>query len=83
MGTTDHGKYYINFLRKRQKACNIGRIIVELEKVTREGFMTADWARLPYHLLARISNCIVNEVPGVNGVVYDISSKLLATIEWE
>ena len=63
-------------------AATYGRTIV-LRAVTTDDFMTAEWTRLPYEVLERASNRITNEVPGISRVVYDITSKPPATVEWE
>jgi len=57
--------------------------LVAIRAVTTDDFMTADWARIPYDILARVSNRITNEVPHINRVVYDITSKPPGTVEWE
>ena len=57
--------------------------VVALRAVQTQDFMTAHWAQLPHELLGRVSNRIINEVRGINRVVYDVSGKPPATIEWE
>lgn len=57
--------------------------VVALRAVITSDFMTAHWAELPYSLLGKVSNRIINEIKGINRVVYDVSGKPPATIEWE
>ena len=57
--------------------------LIAIRAVTTDDFMTADWARIPYDVLANVSNRICNEVEHVNRVVYDITSKPPGTVEWE
>lgn len=57
--------------------------LIALRAVTTDDFMTADWARIPFDVLAKVSNRITNEVTGVNRVVYDVTTKPPATVEWE
>ena len=57
--------------------------LIALRAVTTDDFMTADWAKIPYEILGRVSNRIINEVEHVNRVVYDITSKPPGTVEWE
>ena len=57
--------------------------VLALRSVTTKDFMTAEWTRIPYEVLDRVSVRIVNEVPRINRIVYDITSKPPATVEWE
>ncbi|MBC8491706.1 MAG: GMP synthase (glutamine-hydrolyzing), partial [Candidatus Marinimicrobia bacterium] len=57
--------------------------VLSLRSVNTEDFMTASWSHLPYELLGKVSNRIINEVKGINRIVYDISTKPPATVEWE
>ena len=70
-------------IRRRNGRGRTYDYVVALRAVITSDFMTAHWAELPYSLLGRVSNRIINEVKGINRVVYDVSGKPPATIEWE
>ncbi len=76
-------KQYTSVFKAKMRDERTYENVIALRAVETLDYMTADWVRLPHDLLARISNRIINEVKGVNRVVYDISSKPPGTIEWE
>jgi GMP synthase (glutamine-hydrolysing) len=63
--------------------CRTYENVIAIRAITTDDFMTADWARIPYDILAKVSNRITNEVKGINRIVYDITSKPPGTVEWE